>query len=97
MKKKKSNKSKGGAFEEKIIATINSGALAWQKTDAQSSEFCYEIKMTDKLGFRISKKILDKLWEESFQSNKIPRLIIGLPKDDNNYYILTCDIHSQKK
>jgi len=95
--KKKSNKKKGSDFEDKIIATINSGALSFSKTDAQNSEYCIEIKYTDKLGFRVSQKILEKLWSESLESNKLPKLIIGMPKSESDMYILTCDLHVQKR
>jgi hypothetical protein len=95
--KKKSNKATGSAFEDKVIASINSGALSFSKGDGQNAESLFEIKYTDKLGFRISQKILAKLWEESLCSNKIPKLVIGLPKNETELYILTCDLHIQKK
>jgi hypothetical protein len=87
---KKSSKEKGNDFEEKCQRTINSGAF-FQKGDIQTKDLCLECKYTDKKGFRISTKILTKLWNEALDSNKLPMLIIGI-KNDNVQWTLKCEI-----
>jgi hypothetical protein len=89
--KKKSNKEKGSDFEDKIFKTINSGALSFQKGDIQTKDYVIDAKYTDKKGFRISTVILNKLWKEALESNKLPLLIIGI-KDENSSWTITCNI-----
>ena len=73
---KKSNKEKGCEFESRIIKSINSGALSWQKSDGSTKEYCIEIKGTDKKGFKITSAILQKIWNEAFDANKLPLLLV---------------------
>jgi len=81
--KNKSNKEKGNEFESRIIKSINSGALYWQKCDGQTQENCIEIKGTDKKSFRITTGILSKLWNDSLDASKIPLLLIIIQDNDN--------------
>ena len=92
--KKKSNKDKGSEFENRCKNTINSGALL-QKGDLVTSEHCIEIKFTEKKGFRVSTKIVEKIWGEALDSGKLPLLIIGI-KDNDVIYKLTCTITKER-
>ena len=96
MKKNKSKK-KGQAFERKIEKCINSGALSFDKGDLKTSVFIIEAKFTDKKGFRISDKILEKLWSDALESNKLPKLIIGISRNDKEMFIISCNIEIHKK
>ena len=87
-------KNKGREFEKKFIKTINSGAF-FQKGDAVSDNECLEIKYTEKMGFRITTKLLRKLWEEAFSQNKLPVLGIGI-KDGNDIWLIKCQIEKEK-
>jgi len=93
---KKTNKSKGCEFESEIIKSINSGALAWQKGDGQTKDYCIEIKYTEKKGFKITTDILEKLWNDAFDANKLPKLIIGI-QNDNITWKLSCYIKKEVK
>ena len=94
---KNKNKRAGQRFEDKVKNTINSGALSFDKGDLKTDEFCIECKVTDKLGFRISTKIVEKLWKQALESNKLPKLIIGIVRNDNERFILNCDIEIQNR
>jgi len=72
------SKEKGSKFEKKIERTINSGALWFDKGDLKSDEYLIDCKYTEKKGFRITHKMLEKIWNEALESNKLPRLIIGI-------------------
>ena len=91
--RKKSNKEKGNDFEKKCQRTINSGAF-FQKGDIVTENFCIEAKYTDKKGFRISTKILNKIWTEALEANKLPLLVIGI-KDETSNWTIKCEINKE--
>lgn len=93
---KKSNKQKGMDFEDKVFKTINSGALSFQKGDIHTKDYVIDAKYTDKKGFRISTLILQKLWVEALDSNKLPLLVVGI-KDENIIWTITCNITKEIK
>lgn len=93
--KKKSNKQKGSDFEKECQQTINSGAF-FQKGDLSTSERVIECKFTEGKGFRISTKILEKIWNDALDANKLPYLIIGI-KDDKIQWTIKCEITKERK
>ena len=93
--RKKSNKAIGGNFEEQCQKTINSGAF-FQKGDLKTADHVIECKYTEKKGFRISTKILEKIWGEALDANKLPYLIIGI-KDENITWTIKCEITKEIK
>lgn len=97
MRKKPSNKDKGTRFENKVRKTIMSGGLPTSPADLHYNEYAIECKTTEKKGFRISTKLLDKLWGQSLDVQKIPFLIIGIPKNEKEYYILKCEITTEDR
>jgi len=98
MKKRKKKRSKkiGQKFEKKVQKTINSGSLWFNKGDLQTKDYVIECKFTEKKSYRISTKMLDKLWEESLDANKLPLLIIGI-ENKNCKYTLKVDISKEVK
>lgn len=93
--KKKSNKQKGSEFEEHCQKTINSGAF-FQKGDLSTSERVIECKFTEGKGFRISTKILEKIWNDALDANKLPYLIVGI-KDDKTQWTLKIELNKEIK
>jgi len=91
------NKRKGQKFEDKCQKSINSGALSWDKSDLSTETHFIECKTTDKKSFSITKEILDKLWNNSLDNNKLPKLIISLPANENNMYYIVADIEVRRK
>lgn len=79
---KKSNKQKGIDFERKVEKCIASGGIWCDKGDLKTKDYVIEAKFTDKKGFRISTKLLKKLWGEALDSNKLPLLTIGIQDDE---------------
>ncbi len=94
--KKKSNKKLGSSFEAKVQKAINSGALWFSKSDLTTDNFAIECKYTEKKGFRITTKMLRKLWEEAYDQNKRPKLVIGI-KDENDDWVLTIDVNKGRE
>ena len=88
-------KNKGREFEKECQRTINSGAF-FDKGDLKTSDYCIEAKFTEKKGFRISTKILDKIWNDALDANKLPLLIIGI-RDGTVQYNLTVQINKEIK
>ena len=88
-------KNKGTDFEKKVERCINSGALWFDKCDLKTSTHLIECKFTERKSFSITRKILDKLWEESLDSCKLPALIIGI-KGEKDTYIINCQIQKEK-
>ena len=99
MKKHQKNKNKGQWWEDKVQKTLNSGSLWFCKGDLQTDTHLIECKYTDKKGFRVSTKILQKLWDEALTANKFPALIIGIKddKDDNIIWTLNINIERRRK
>jgi len=65
-----------------IEKTVNSGAFWFSKGDIQNPDYVIEIKGTDNKSFIITTKIVNKIWEEALDSNKLPVLIILLNNKD---------------
>ena len=90
-----SSKSKGRDFEDKFVQTINSGAF-FHDADAVSSKNMIEIKFTEKKGFRLTTKILEKIWSQSFDRNKLPIMGIGIQDNEKKcVWMLKVDICKQ--
>ena len=89
---KKNSKKKGMGFENKVVKTINSGSMWFDKTDLKTSDYCIEVKFTEKKGYRITLQSLEKLWEQSLNANKLPKLIVGIRRNDKEIFILNCNI-----
>ena len=87
-----SQRKKGDKGEEKARATLNSGALWFNKADARYEDCLVEVKTTEKKGYRISKDLLDKIMNEATTIKKKPLLIIEM--DD---YELVVEIRVRTK
>ena len=85
-------KNKGRKFEDEFIKTINSGAFN-HDADANSDKQCLEIKFTDKKGFRITKDLLEKIWNQALDQCKLPLFGIGIrDKEKKILWMLKVDI-----
>lgn len=89
-------KNKGRKFEERIQKTINSGALWFDKGDLKTADYVIEVKYTEKKGYRITTKLLKKLWEDALEANKLPLLTIGI-KDEEGLWMLKVMINREVK
>ncbi len=96
MKNKKSKK-KGQDFEEKVQKCLNSGALIFDKGDLKTDEIIIECKYTEKLSYRITNKTLEKLWTDALENNKLPKLVIGIPRNEKEMFIISCNVEVHKK
>lgn len=94
--KKKNNKRRGQAFENKVQKTLNSGSLWFDKGDLKTEDYVIECKFTEKKGFRVTTALLKKLWEESLDANKLPMLVIGI-EDEDKRWMLHVNIEQEKK
>ena len=93
-KRKKTNKKFGRDFENKVQKTLNSGALWFDKGDLKTDEYLIECKVTDKKGYRISDKLLKKIWDEALDRNKLPMLVIGI-KGENYRWIVKAVVEKE--
>ena len=87
-------KQKGNEFEKRVQRCINSGAMWFDKGDLKTETHLIECKYTEKKSFSITRKILDKLWEEALDRNKLPALVIGI-KGEKDTYIINCQIQKE--
>ena len=85
-------KNKGAKFEDEVQKTIASGVLWFNKGDLHYKNYMVECKFTDKQSFRITKSLLEKIWEQALAMNKEPLLIIGIKRNDKETFILNCSI-----
>ena len=91
------NKKKGMKFENKVKNTLNSGSLWFSPLDLSSDKNLIEVKYTDKPGYRISLDLLNKIWGQSLSMNKEPYLVIGIPRDDEQMFIIHCQINIERR
>lgn len=96
MKNQKANKKKGQKFENYVQKSINSGALWFDKGDLKNEDYIIECKFTEKKSYRITAKLLEKLFEEACDANKLPRLVIGI-EDEGHRWLLNVDISKEVK
>ena len=87
MKRKKVSKKVGQEFEEKVQKTLNSGSMWFDKGDLKTKDYVIECKFTEKKGYRITTKLLQKLWNEALDANKLPLLVIGIKDKDCRWMI----------
>ena len=88
-------KNKGRIAEEQFIKTINSGAFN-HDGDAISDLHALEIKYTEKKSFRITSDLLQKIWNEAFDQNKLPMFGVIIDRSDEKW-MLKIDIVKEKK
>jgi len=69
----KNSKKKGQWFEEKVQKCLNSGQLWFDKADLKMGDFLIESKFTDDKSFRITEEIINKIWNDALDSNKLPK------------------------
>lgn len=90
------SRKKGEQFEEIFQKTINSGAFSIDKGDLKSSGHLVEIKGTNKKSYRITADLLEKIWNEAFESNKLPMFGIIIDREKERY-ILKINIRKEMK
>jgi len=90
--RKKSNKKVGNDFEEKVQRCLNSGALWFDKADLKTEDYRIDCKYTDKGSFRITKEIIEKIWNDALDSSRLPKLVIGIKDVDGKDLILVCGV-----
>lgn len=90
------SRKKGNNYEKIWIQTINSGSFWHDKGDVKTDEDLVEIKGTEKKSYRLTTDLLKKIWDEAFDSNKIPMfgVVIDRPKER---FILKIDIVKEMK
>lgn len=90
------SKHKGMKFENKVQKCINSGAIYFDPGDLKTDNALIECKFTDKKSYRIPLKVLEKLWEEALDSNKLPRLVIGIRRNNEEVFIINGDVSVER-
>ena len=94
---RRGNKKKGIKFENKVKSSLNSGSLWMSPLDLQSKENYIEVKYTDKTGYRIGLDLLEKIWGQSLSMSKLPYLIIGIKRDDEQIFVLHCQLNIESR
>ena len=92
--KNKRRKNKGREFEKRVQKTLNSGSLWFDKGDLKTKNHVIECKYTEKKGFRITIRLLRKLWDEALEANKLPALTIGI-KDGKDLWMLKIKVEKE--
>jgi len=96
-RQQRNNQRKGKKFEDKVQKTIGSGKVWFSPLDLRYDKYCIEAKFTDKKGYRISRELLDKIWDSALSMNKEPFLIIGIKRNDNQNFVLHCHINIERR
>jgi len=93
---KNDQKKKGSKFEKKVSKTISSGGLWFDKGDLKYENYLIECKYTDQKGFRIPLTMIEKIWTQALSMNKEPFLTIGIKRNDQELFILNCQVQLQR-
>ena len=97
MGKKNKNQKIYTKFEDKVAKTISSDGLGTSPLDKCIYEkYCIESRFTDKKGYKITLELLEKIWNQSFNVEKEPYLIVGIRRNDNEIFMLHCAITTQR-
>jgi hypothetical protein len=91
------NKKKGNRFEKKVQKSLNSGSLWLSPLDLHSEKNFIEVKYTDRPGYRIDLKLLEKIWGQSLSMNKNPYLSIGIKRNDDQIFVLHCQVNVERR
>ena len=74
------SKRKGSKFEKKVKQSIDSGRMWFNPGDltlgTKYNNYVIECKETDKKGFRISDKLLNKVWSDALDNAKLPLIVL---------------------
>jgi len=78
---------------ENIGKTIGSGCFWHSKGDwnirhINGDNYLVEIKTTEKNKFRINSKLIEKIWYEALEENKLPLFLVLLETKNNNKLLL---------
>jgi len=85
--KKKSSKKKGLESEKRVQRCLNSGSLWFDKGDLKTEDYLISVKHTAKKSFRLTKEILEEIWEQALDRNKYPRIVIEIETDNGFIYV----------
>jgi len=90
-------RNKGREFEKKVVRNIQSGGLWFQPLDINCENHLIECKFTDKKSYRITSKLLEKIWQQALDMNKEPSLVIGIKRNEKEMFVLNCSITIQRR
>ena len=93
----RTKQSKGRQYEKKVQSQIASGSLWFSPLDLSTDKHLIECKMTDKKGYRVTRELLEKIWNQALSLNKEPFLCIGIKRNDKEYFSLQCCINIEKR
>jgi hypothetical protein len=98
-RKRKNSKVTGQDFENFVQKTINSGTLKIDPLDLTNGDYCIECKtVKDKQkSYRITLETLEKTWSKSLDMGKQPAMIIGIPRNEHEIFILRCEVSVEKR
>ena len=91
---KKSKRKYGEEWEKKVQKTLNSGTFWFDKCDLKSDDYAFECKCTEKKSYSITAKLLEKLWGDALDANKLPILNISL-QGESCRWMLTVKIERE--
>lgn len=97
MMKSRNKRKIGDRFEGKVQKSINSGATWFSPLDLGMDKYAIEAKYTDKKGFRIPLSLVEKIWSKALDLGKEPLLSIGIRRNDNQIFVLNCQIRLERK
>ena len=89
--------NKGSKFEKKVQRTIASGSMWFDKGDLKEGDNYIECKYTDKMGFRVSLKLLEETWAKALNRQKEPHLVIGIKRNEKEIFVLEGRLRLERK
>jgi hypothetical protein len=63
----------------------------------KTEDYVIDCKYSDKKGFKITLELLESLIEKSNSLKKLPLLVLGLKRNENENFLLECTIKIEKK
>ena len=61
-----------------------------------SNDYVIEYEFSENITYRISLDLVEKLWKKALVNNKLPKLILGLRRNNKEVFVLNCYINLEK-
>ena len=61
-----------------------------------SNDYVIECEFSENITYRISLDLVEKLWKKALVNNKLPKLILGLRRNNKEVFVLNCYINLEK-
>ena len=67
------------------------------KETLKTEDYVIECKYTDQKGIKVTLEMLEKLYKKSKSLKKLPRLVLGISRNEIENFLLKCNVVIERK